>query len=116
MRISDWSSDVCSSDLFGAHEEPPQHVAYAGRVVVGVGRGYSGGHVCRRLGHPDAGLFAPPGQFLRRGRLKTFLWGFGAGRRASAVPTPPSPWGSGPNQEDCPVGTVGEVRVDPGGA
>src|SRR3546814_1853557 len=31
MRISDWSSDVCSSDLFGGRSAPPQkgaNVAY----------------------------------------------------------------------------------------
>src|SRR3546814_1743526 len=32
MRISDWSSDVCSSDLARLVIEPDQHLAHGGRM------------------------------------------------------------------------------------
>src|SRR3546814_17097454 len=32
MRISDWSSDVCSSDLLRSHLRKKQHIANARRV------------------------------------------------------------------------------------
>src|SRR3546814_10836672 len=39
MRISDWSSDVCSSDLY---KKPSQQRWYAGETVsVAVGQGYN---------------------------------------------------------------------------
>src|SRR3546814_5896170 len=34
MRISDWSSDVCSSDLVEPHTETPSNVAIVGIGVV----------------------------------------------------------------------------------
>src|SRR3546814_4465284 len=43
MRISDWSSDVCSSDLFGlAHVVPPRHPFVIERIHVIAWRGRLG--------------------------------------------------------------------------
>src|SRR3546814_15118141 len=41
MRISDWSSDVCSSDLFDLHHTANQEATAANvqQVVAGAGRG-----------------------------------------------------------------------------
>src|SRR3546814_12721233 len=36
MRISDWSSDVCSSDLAGAQHPPGDHVRHAHRAEIEV--------------------------------------------------------------------------------
>src|SRR3546814_9111085 len=36
MRISDWSSDVCSSDLFGANRDAEEHLAGAAQVALGL--------------------------------------------------------------------------------
>src|SRR3546814_14211168 len=73
MRISDWSSDVCSSDL-GEHAHPGGYAVPRGGVehvlaAVGAGTG-----VCRRRGaaqfeagaFPRAGALVAPAQFLKR--------------------------------------------------
>src|SRR3546814_9778396 len=38
MRISDWSSDVCSSDLLGGIPNPHIHLMYSDRVSDGIDR------------------------------------------------------------------------------
>src|SRR3546814_9427377 len=46
MRISDWSSDVCSSDLYGVFNVADQHTAAdieAGDVDQQIGHGLAGG-------------------------------------------------------------------------
>src|SRR3546814_956980 len=78
MRISDWSSDVCSSDLTAADDE---HVAEGVRLFVGVGVGLAarpaqpGGPPDRRLveplperGGPHEGLVVEAGDDERRER------------------------------------------------
>src|SRR3546814_5748558 len=86
MRISDWSSDVCSSDLLHSMPAIPQgQPGHGARIVVGdrfgdsAGEGlveqvmtladrlgvavarnqpYAGGHVVRTHGRPDQGVEA----------------------------------------------------------
>src|SRR3546814_17559280 len=48
MRISDWSSDVCSSDLIGFAESPGEDREHAGREQA------SGGNARLRPARPEA--------------------------------------------------------------
>src|SRR3546814_8717822 len=47
MRFSDWSSDVCSSDLLGSPGDPESGQACLEREIDGV---VQGGTLCRRFG------------------------------------------------------------------
>src|SRR3546814_18654153 len=52
MRISDWSSDVCSSDLFGGENAWWKLVVFALAVLsIGIG-GALAGHATARSRHP----------------------------------------------------------------
>src|SRR3546814_16019499 len=64
MRISDWSSDVCSSDLLvDAAEALPGGVALLGRIdPLGVGRC---AEVHGTVAHRPADLVREPGQIVR---------------------------------------------------
>src|SRR3546814_17026447 len=67
MRISDWSSDVCSSDLLGdllAMEL--QNIIPAVELIDGVCKGAELAGVCRRRGHDE--LQAQIGDELGRGQ------------------------------------------------
>src|SRR3546814_17653300 len=61
MRISDWSSDVCSSDLdrFGDAVEP--ELAIARRPVHRIARGRQRRGCARRLARPELEMFGRPG-------------------------------------------------------
>src|SRR3546814_3775206 len=50
MRISDWSSDVCSSDLERQHEEFKDRV---GEIITGVVKSVEFGHVVVNLGRAE---------------------------------------------------------------
>src|SRR3546814_1241600 len=94
MRISDWSSDVCSSDLQGLAQ--PHFVEVAGEVVE-VGKVFEAfflllaqgdqaddaGHACRRAGRREfhrAAVVQPLELALPRAQAKLAIEGGGAGR------------------------------------
>src|SRR3546814_321539 len=70
MRISDWSSDVCSSDLDEAHEESLQAVATVFRaIIVRVVFGFHRGQLA------DRDLEIGPRYGVRRLKADaTFIW------------------------------------------
>src|SRR3546814_3100900 len=63
MRISDWSSDVCSSDLLEAHFTGGIPVHAQADVVHA-----HGGAVIRRTGHRDLELARQEAEFRMEGR------------------------------------------------
>src|SRR3546814_8879653 len=72
MRISDWSSDVCSSDLLDAHRAVAFQRLLAG-CLAQVGKrivGYAGQRVVLELTHAGVGDVDQP-YFLRQRRLVT---------------------------------------------
>src|SRR3546814_15753009 len=50
MRISDWSSDVCSSDLFDGHSELPELTEREAQVFLLLARGHSVARVAATVG------------------------------------------------------------------
>src|SRR3546814_4027054 len=63
MRISDWSSDVCSSDLGGAIPRPaevaPRHLRHTGKAAIEFDMvEIPGGHGVEREGAGDRGFHA----------------------------------------------------------
>src|SRR3546814_13665516 len=70
MRISDWSSDVCSSDLLGGPDRFEQGTARLGHVER-QDRNDRLGHKAARLIEPlDRAAPEPPGQWPARHRIK----------------------------------------------
>src|SRR3546814_15243060 len=69
MRISDWSSDVCSSDLHDAHDAAlPGRRIHAGRSGIAGGRG-AGRRPCR--GQSGVGPALGPAADVRRSETRT---------------------------------------------
>src|SRR3546814_1946032 len=66
MRISDWSSDVCSSDLLGQHRRPPQRRA---ATIEGIGEAGEAGKLS--CSHDSLLPFALS---LSKGRSFFFRW------------------------------------------
>src|SRR3546814_10820133 len=71
MRISDWSSDVCSSDLIGVAQQPFEFAARAAQAVLaqrqgGIGRAHGRGP--RRAAVPQLQCF--PGAGVVRARQR----------------------------------------------
>src|SRR3546814_6590474 len=56
MRISDWSSDVCSSDLFHPRTDATPESVVVGRRIAALGPRHQRGHIGK----------APVGRILRR--------------------------------------------------
>src|SRR3546814_7286271 len=71
MRISDWSSDVCSSDLRAARRHVGEHVADRAVLIVGfligeaVGEGGVGGVLRKQLARTKRALRRGREQFAR---------------------------------------------------
>src|SRR3546814_19567398 len=69
MRISDWSSDVCSSDLHVAHDAAlPGRRIHAGRSGIAGGRS-AGRRPCR--GQSGVGPTLGPAEDVRRSETRT---------------------------------------------
>src|SRR3546814_13301770 len=65
MRISDWSSDVCSSDLLQAPQRPPQRAidqpeAEARRIDLDPARRFIGREIIGEAPNPERRLVEPP--------------------------------------------------------
>src|SRR3546814_1644890 len=70
MRISDWSSDVCSSDLRDSDRDPcvPQHVRKLNRAYAGLGieQRQSGECLCRAVRSAHGQQYPGPGRSEER--------------------------------------------------
>src|SRR3546814_7026617 len=79
MRISDWSSDVCSSDLAGSSRRRAAGTAHGHRRRAPAGMAAGGGMSAHRGNTPDAATIrialADDQALVRRG-LKALLGGF----------------------------------------
>src|SRR3546814_8239388 len=79
MRISDWSSDVCSSDLeamHGQYSRPPQSVIWAtlsvGPIILILWRTRIASGIWRRLPTPLTNALAAAGRGTARATNATF--------------------------------------------
>src|SRR3546814_3397936 len=64
MRISDWSSDVCSSDLGIKHIDL---LAEPFDIVIRIGHQPDSAVVSRQMGNVKLGLYAAPSYLVRKG-------------------------------------------------
>src|SRR3546814_7338369 len=79
MRISDWSSDVCSSDLAGSSRRRAAGTAHGHRRRAPAGMAAGGGMSAHRGNTPDAAtirIALADDQALVRSGLKALLGGF----------------------------------------
>src|SRR3546814_14998858 len=105
MRISDWSSDVCSSDLFAACK-----VGHIGPPVHGTGKGLRRGGM--RYFLPDAGVFD---QTRAPASVDAFLGHRPGDRRACLDAIEIGDQRLGQDRKSVGSGKSVSVRVDLGG-
>src|SRR3546814_6580149 len=100
MRISDWSSDVCSSDLMGATErlfldDEGKPLPFFDAVLGGISTGVPGAVAMLDMAHHDHGrlpwaeLFKPAGKLVEEGFIVSpRLAGMIALKKAPQASTP----------------------------
>src|SRR3546814_12683243 len=111
MRISDWSSDVCSSDLSGAGEQLAQHCRVVAAGAAGGGRAGLARRLAARAHVPEAG----PARRRAAGARPAHAAAAGARRRRGARARLRLGIGRRPERKSAVSGKSVSVRVDLGG-